>query len=91
MKSENFGNDLDASQEERLVILIEECSEVIKAATKTLRHGYESRNPAVPRARTNREDLAREIDDLRVAISLLEGRGDTGRGKGYLHHQDPTG
>ena len=36
MKSEKFDNGLEAHQEERLVRLIEECSEVIKASTKTV-------------------------------------------------------
>ena len=90
MKSDKFDNGLEAHQEERLVRLIEECSEVIKAATKTLRHGYESRNPTLRDSKTNRQDLAREINDLRYAISLIEASGDTGRTKGYLHHQDQT-
>lgn len=37
--------NLTKAQEERLHYLIEECSEVIKACTKTLRHGYQSYNP----------------------------------------------
>ena len=33
-------NKLTPAQAERLAILIEECGEVIQAATKILRHGY---------------------------------------------------
>ena len=90
MKSDGFTNGLNAGQEERLTVLAEECAEVIKAITKTLRHGLQSRNPDVRDSPTNQEALRKEIDDVRVAISMLEAAGDTGRTKGYLHHQGPA-
>jgi phosphoribosyl-ATP pyrophosphohydrolase len=55
-------NKLTPAETERLAILFEECSEVIKCCGKILRYGYASRN--------NREDLARELGDLRFAMLL---------------------
>ena len=40
-------NGLSESEQERLSILIEECGEVVQAACKILRHGYESFNQTV--------------------------------------------
>lgn len=55
------------AEAERLHLLIEECGEVIQAATKVLRHGYESCHPERPE-RTNRDDLRREIIDVRAVM-----------------------
>jgi len=55
-------NGLTPGQAERLAMLIEECGEVITAATKILRHGYGSHHP--DRLDTNRHDLEREIGDV---------------------------
>lgn len=66
-------NKLCESQEERLALLIEECSETIQAATKVLRHGYESHDPTeTPLTRTsNREQLQKEIGHVLFAMTLL--------------------
>lgn len=62
-------NQLTSKQEELLFLFIEECGEAIQAATKVLRHGYESRHPLG--GPTNRESLQREMGDLRTAFNLL--------------------
>jgi NTP pyrophosphatase (non-canonical NTP hydrolase) len=49
------------SPEEKLVLLIEEASEVIKAATKALRFGLDHNEPGYG---VNSEKLAEEIGDL---------------------------
>ena len=58
------------AEAERLEMLIEECSEVIKAATKILRHGFGSYNPTLPEERQtlNRDDLERELLDLKSVV-----------------------
>jgi NTP pyrophosphatase (non-canonical NTP hydrolase) len=70
-------NELDEAEQERLAILMEECGEVIHAACKIMRHGYESTNPKeivdddhFPE--TNRSALAREIGDLMHAVQRME-------------------
>jgi len=68
--------NLNAAQIERLHRLIEECAEVIHAATKTLRHGYESYNPFDDPKETNRQYLERESGNLLVAFELLKESGD---------------
>lgn len=64
------------AQVERLHLLIEEASEVIKAATKALRHGYSKRNPMNPSLCDNRYELEEEMGDLRAAMLLLCRAGD---------------
>ena len=55
---------------ERLGYLIEECSEVLVAAGKAVRWGYDGYNPELPEDKrdTNAEWLKRELDDLDEAI-----------------------
>lgn len=53
--------------EESLVLLTEECSEVIKEATKTLRFGLDSTYTG----KTNKENLETEIGDLIGVIHLI--------------------
>lgn len=69
---------LSAAEAERLYILIEECSEVIQAATKVLRHGWESVDPTVPPAErfTNRITLEKEIGHVVTINALMVERGD---------------
>jgi len=71
-------NKLNPAQDERLALLIEECGEVIQAAAKILRHGYESYNPTVPVEKriTNRVALEWEIGDLLYILELLKGGED---------------
>jgi NTP pyrophosphatase (non-canonical NTP hydrolase) len=65
---------MDDAQRERLTMLIEECGEVIQAATKALRHGYESRHP--DGRETNREYLARELRDLDAVLEAMANEED---------------
>lgn len=58
---------------ERLVLLIEECGEVIQAATKVLRHGY---GGAGPGRENNRTMLSREVGDLHAILGLMTARRD---------------
>ena len=69
-------NKLDNLQQERLVILMEEASEVIKDACKTLRFGFDDKNPLLEGAITNREHLEREIGDFNNAVRMLVAAGD---------------
>jgi NTP pyrophosphatase (non-canonical NTP hydrolase) len=94
-------NCLTAAEDERLTILSEEASEVIKAIAKIQRHGYESYNPNRPQDGNNREQLEQEIGDLSVAIKMMIHCSDiqakkineaTARKEAdisrYLHHQE---
>lgn len=97
--TEHFSGLTEAEQE-RLAILIEECGEVVQAACKVLRHGYESDNHGdLPE--TNRRALERELGDLSHAARRMQEAGDldaeTIRAREsskqqrilpYLHHQD---
>ena len=56
------------AERERLVLLIEECGEVIQAATKVLRHGYDSHDPGG--TISNKEQLEKEIEEV-AAIALF--------------------
>jgi NTP pyrophosphatase (non-canonical NTP hydrolase) len=56
------------TREELLVILIEECGEVIQAATKCLRFGYDRRQPDYG---VNSEVLAKEVGDLIGVVDAL--------------------
>ena len=72
--SSEFSNHLTPAEVERLAVIIEECGEVIQAATKVLRHGYEFHHPetGVP----NRAALRREIIDLLAVLSIASRFGD---------------
>ena len=95
-------NGLTEAEQERLAILIEECGEVVQAACKILRHGYESKNPTIPQSETNRQALEREIGDVmhtvnRLLNSDLNGSAVAARAASkaarmlpYLHHQGIT-
>jgi len=56
--------------------LIEECSEVIKAGTKILRHGYKSFDPTNPQHKGNKIDLQTELADVFTAVGLMIQMGD---------------
>ena len=101
MKPTRHFNELTEPEQERLVILVEECGEVIQAACKILRHGYESVNPTVKDSESNRQALERELGDLGHAVARMESSADINplairaraqskpeRIKPYLHHQD---
>ena len=71
MTDKKFSNGLLPAEEERLHLLIEECGEAIQAATKILRHGYESRHPDDRHGTTNSDSLMRELGDVLHAIDRL--------------------
>lgn len=97
-------NGLSSAEAERLALLVEECAEVIQAATKVLRHGYESQNPMRETScPTNRMDLVSELGHLEHAVHRLCEAGDveslgivaSAQSKAerigrWLHHQEPT-
>lgn len=67
---------MNEAQRERLVILIEEAGEVIQAATKILRHGYDSYHPKDPEQTPNRTQLVEELIDLLSIMDAMEFNGD---------------
>ena len=93
-------NGLTPAEAERLALLIEEAGEVVQAAGKVLRHGYESYNPKDPGAGSNRVQLNRELLDLYTVIQMMLNAGDVDyheandvaaareRKAAYLHHQE---
>ena len=52
-----------------LILLIEECSEVIKVCTKALRFGIDDTNPT--HRKTNRILLEEELGDVNAIIGIL--------------------
>ena len=97
-KTDNF-NNLTPAELERLALLFEECGEVIQAAGKIVRHGYESTHP--DGGQNNRLSLQQECGDVRHAMIRLCDAGDLEKTgihhraltksvnvKKYLHHQD---
>jgi len=64
-------NQLTSAEEERMILLVEEAAEVIQAATKILRHGFDSRNPLLTDSPTNRTDLETELGHLMHSVDLL--------------------
>ena len=69
-------NALSPAEAERLAFLIEECGEVIQAASKILRHGYDSFNPTLDADVSNRDRLTIELGQVRAAMYLLHTSGD---------------
>lgn len=61
------------TREEKLVLLVEECGEVIQAATKCLRFGWDR---DFPEYGVNHEVLAREVGDLMAVLRSLPLNGD---------------
>lgn len=61
------------TREEKLILLVEECGEVIQAATKCLRFGWDRDFPDYG---INHEVLAREVGDLLAVVCSLELRPD---------------
>lgn len=94
-------NKLTPAEQERLAILVEEASEVIKAAMKILRHGYESTNPDTKFLTDNRRDLEIELGHFTLAYDNMIDCRDIdlaavdnaaflkhSRPNSYTHHQD---
>lgn len=69
-------SNLTEAERERLEMLAEEASEVVKAVTKILRHGYYSHNPHKPKDGDNRQQLVREIVDFRAIAHRMEEHGE---------------
>lgn len=57
------------TRDELLVVLIEECGEVIQAATKCLRFGWDRDHPGYG---VNHQVLAKEVGDLEGVIAGLD-------------------
>jgi len=64
-------NELTPAEAERLAMLMDAASDVIKIASKTLLHGYESHHPANPSI-TNRMLLSREVTDLCATVEMMD-------------------
>lgn len=71
----NHYNQLTEAEAERLTILAEECSGVIKEICKIQRHGYQAVDPRNP-DETNRETLSREIGDLLYSLDRMNKAND---------------
>lgn len=71
-----FSNGLSPQECERLALVMEEMAEVSQVIGKILRHGYDSFNPTIPKADTNRLLLAKEIGDVAYALNLLSAAED---------------
>jgi hypothetical protein len=67
---ENF-NQLTNAETERLAVLAEELGEVLQIVGKTLRHGYESRNPLEADSLTNRRLLEKELGDVMHMVQRM--------------------
>lgn len=61
------------TREQLLILLIEECGEVVQAATKCLRFGWDRDQPDYG---VNHEVLAKEVGDLLGAVDALKLRED---------------
>ena len=66
---------LTNEQRELIVCLMEECSEVIKACSKTLRHGPNSFNPYIKHGPTNLQKLQEELSDIYDVVDRLVVKG----------------
>ena len=98
MATEHF-NKLTEAEQERLVILAEECAEVIQVVAKIQRHGFNSDNTGTMQL-TNRRLLENEIGHVNYAVSQLALAADVDFSRihramdakavhirQYLHHQ----
>jgi NTP pyrophosphatase (non-canonical NTP hydrolase) len=74
-KAMNIYSELNEAEIERLVMLAEECSEVIQIVSKILRHGYHSKWPENT-GPTTRQRLEQEIGDVVFCVSFMAHRGD---------------
>lgn len=58
-------------ERERLIYLMEECAEVVKACSKILRHGWNSYDPTVSNGPSNQDALYAELCDVLTAIDRM--------------------
>lgn len=70
----NFINGLTAAEDERLTVLIEECSEVIKAACKVQRFGYNDIETG--ENANNLQRLENELGDMIAATDRMSSARD---------------
>lgn len=71
----NHFNGLTEAEAERLAMLAEEAAEIVQAAMKILRHGYDSYHPNDP-SMSNRKLLAREVGNFSRIANLCFDEGD---------------
>jgi len=64
-------NDLTPAEQERIVLLMEECAEVVQICGKILRHGWDSYHPDDNIRTSNRSLLEKELGDLKAATHLM--------------------
>lgn len=64
----NIPKPLELTLEDKLILLVEECGEVIQAATKCMRFGYTRHQPGYG---VNCEVLAKEVGNLMGVIDAL--------------------
>jgi hypothetical protein len=79
---------LTEAQIERLNCLQEECAEIVQAASKILRFGYENKHPRRPDGQTNREHLEEEIGNLTVILDFMVQGGDVEEEKIYVSAEE---
>lgn len=82
-----MSDELTSAGAERLTILIEECGEVIQAATKVLRHGWTTRNPVIPISECNKCMLEKEIAHLSFVLNLMVFSKDVSQESIYAHYE----
>jgi len=80
MNKEIFTIDLTEAQRERLIILAEECAEVIQAVSKVLRHGFHAH---YDNGISNKVQLEIECGDIRAAMIRLCNANDLN--KTFIH------
>ena len=61
---------MENKTKETLIILQEECAEVIQAVSKISRFGLDNYKPGKPK--TNREHLEEELGDLQAMVEILQ-------------------
>lgn len=66
-----FYTGLTKAEEEMFTILMEECGEIVQAASKIKRHGLTSRHPRLPEI-NNMEHLQKECGDFMCMMDMLE-------------------
>lgn len=98
-----MSSNLTPQEQEALIVLVEECGEVIQAASKMLRHGAQATDytASLPRHYDNAGHLEREITHVFAAVAICDELGLVGRFnldeqvrdklrsmQPYLHHVD---
>jgi NTP pyrophosphatase (non-canonical NTP hydrolase) len=78
--------NLSPAERERLVMLVEECGEVIQAAAKILRHGYQSGHPGG--GPSNRQLLVDEIKDVFTILTVMHDIDDIDLGDELLVQEE---